>query len=165
MCKVTEQQIVADGAAVGNALENLAAALAITDPTLAASLKTAGEDVVAATQNWQTGDSLATLEDAEQAAIVVLNSIPLTAPFATLVAIAFTALNLLISNQQTQTTQTGNVVADAHALLVTANSLNADSPWHGKAVIKHHFLNPPRKDFEAAWNADAPALGVAKVTL
>lgn len=165
MCKITDEQMTADGAAVGQALENLSLALEATEPAVAADLEAAGNAIIAATANWKTGDTLADVETAEQAAIVVLNAIPLTSSYAPLVAIAFTALNLLIANSQTQDTQTGNVVVDAHALLAKASQLNADSHWAGQAKIKHHFLNPPRKDFESAWNGEAPKLGVADVTL
>ena len=165
MCKVTASMIIADGAAVGQALENLAVAVQATDPSLASQLQSAGSAVINATQNWKNGDNLTLVEDAEQAAIAVLNIIPATAPYAALVAIAFTALNLLIANAQTQSTQTGNAVADAHVLLSHAKTINTDSPWFGKAVIKHHILRSPRKDFEAAWNEKAAALGVADISL
>lgn len=165
MCKVTVAQLVADGAAVGSALQNLAVALQPTDPDLASKLETAGAAVIAATQNWKAGDTLTLVEDAEQAAIAILDVIPLTSQYAPLVAIAFTALNLLIANVQTQGTQTGNALADTHILLVKAQTLNVDSPWFNKASIKHHFLNPPRNDFESAWNSAATPLGVSTIKM
>lgn len=165
MCKVTAAMIVADGEAVGQALENLAQAIEKTDPSLAQSLQTAGAAVIDATKNWQTGNTLAEVEDAEQAAIAVLNAIPLTSPFAGLAAIAFAALNLLIANAQTQTTQSGNIVTDAHMLATKAQQLNTSSPYFGKEKISHHFRNPPRKDFESAWNAEATKVGVATLTV
>lgn len=165
MCKISAAQIQADGKAVGTAIDNLGAALQATDPTLAANLKTAGDALIAATANWQTGSSMAIITDAEQAVIIVLNLIPLTSPYAALVAIVFTALNLLIANAQTQSTQTGHMVSDAHKLLEAAAKLNTGSQWAGKAVIKHHLGNDPRKDFESAYNAAAKPLGVALVTV
>lgn len=165
MCRPNSQQIVADGQAIGTALDNLAAALEATDPELAGNLKKAGDAIVAATENWKDGDTLTEIQDAEQAAIAVLNVIPATSEFAPLVAIAFTALNLLIANAQTQPNQTGNAMANAHVMLAHEARINTDSPWHGKAEIKHHFLNPPRKDFETAWNEAAAPLGVATITL
>jgi hypothetical protein len=165
MCKVNSAMIVADGAAVGSALENLAEVIQTTDPTVAADLTAAGQAIIAATTNWQTGDTLTTIEDAEQTAIAVLNVIPETSPFAPLIAIAFTALNLLIANTQTQTTQTGNAPTDAKALLTKADTLNSDSHWAGKAKIKHEIFRAPRKDFEAAWNTAAAPLGVKSVTV
>ena len=165
MCKITSEMIVADGAAVGQALENLAEAIAGTDPSLAADLKSAGEAVVAATTGWQSGSALTEVEDAEQAAVAVLDAIPVTSTFAPLVAIAFAGLNLLIANSQTQDTQTGTVTVDAKALLVKADGLNPGSPWAGKAKIKHDIFRAPRKDFEAAWNEAAKPLNVKPVTV
>jgi hypothetical protein len=165
MCKITASMIVADGAAVGLALENLATAIQPTDPTVAADLTSAGKAVIAATSNWQEGDVLTDVEDAEQAAIAVLNVIPLTSPYAPLVAIAFAALNLLIANAQTQTTQVGDSLTDAKALLAKASTLNTDSAWAGKAKIKHDIFRAPRKDFESAWNNAARPLGVKTVTV
>ena len=163
MCKVTQAMIVADGAAVGSALDKLGVAVAVTDPSLGTSLETAGNDIVAATQNFQTGDTLAVVDDAENAAIVVLDSIPVVSVWAPLVAIAFTALNLLIANSKTQSTQTGNAVVDAHALLKVA--AQTQSPWQGKAKISHNPLHSMRKNFENAWNEEAPKLGVGTVTV
>jgi hypothetical protein len=165
MCKVNSEMIVADGAAVGQALENVAEALQTTDPTVAADLKSAGEAVVAATANWQDGDDLTLIEDAEQAAIAVLDVIPVTSPFAPLIGIAFAALNLLIANAQTQSAQTGNAVADAHTLLTKAKSINADSPWQGKGHIPHDIFRSVRSNFEHAWNKAGAPLGVKPVTV
>jgi hypothetical protein len=168
MCKVTDAMIVADGAAVGQALENLGAAVATTDPTLSTNLIAAGKAVVAATANWATGDTLTDIETAEQGAIVVLNAIPVTSAYAPLVAIAFAALNILIANLQTQPATPANPATEtvsAHALLVHAATLNTNSPWKGKAKIEHGWRRTPRQDFEAAWNKAATPLGVATITL
>jgi hypothetical protein len=164
MCKVNAAMIVADGQAVGTALDQLAVALTTADPSLAASLAAAGNAIVAATQNWKDGNTLTTIEDAEQAAIAVLNAIPLTSPYAGLVAIAFAALNILIANSQTQPTPAAPVTS-AKALLKKADSLNTESPWHGKANIEHEWYRTPRKDFEAAWNSTAKPLGVGTVSV
>lgn len=165
MCHITAAQIQADGKAVGTALDNIATAIKATDPSLATALTTAGNGLISATANWQEGSGLAILEDAENAAIVALNLIPETSPFATLAGIAFAALNLLIANSQTQTTQTGNAIADAHTLLAHAATLNTDSKWAGKAKISHHFMEPPRKAFERSFNEEAEKVGVAPVTV
>lgn len=167
MCKVTASQIQADGKVIGTAIDNLASALQATDPSLATALTAAGNDLIAATANWQEGSSQAILQDAENAVIVVLNTIPTTSPFAPLVAIVFTAINLLVANSSApvQAAATTGTIASAHALLTVEAQTNVDSPWHGKASIQHHFLNPPRKDFESAWNSAAEPLGVGKVTL
>jgi hypothetical protein len=162
MCKITAAQIVADGAAVGSALNELAAA-STADPAVAADLKAAGTAIVNATANWKEGTPLTDIESAEQAAIAVLNVIPLTSAFAPLVAIAFTALNLLIANSQTQSSITGNAVADAHTLLSKEKVTNADSPWHGKAKIDHNPFHSIRVNFENTWNRAAAPLKVGTV--
>jgi hypothetical protein len=165
MCKVTASQIQADGKVIGTAIDELAAALTTTNPGLATELTAAGNALIAATANWKEGDAQAILTDAENAVIVVLNLIPQTSAFAPLVAIVFTALDLLIANSHTQAAQTANAVANAHMMLTQAATQNTDSPWKGKAEINHHWMNPPRKDFEDAWNAAAVPLGVAKITV
>jgi hypothetical protein len=165
MCKVNATQIQADGKAVGTALDNIAAALQATDPAIAGPLKAAGDGIIAATANWQEGSPLAIIEDAEQAAIVALNLIPVTSPFAGLAAIAFAAINLLIANSQTQATQPTNAIAAAHTLLTHAATLNQDSKWAGKANINHHFMESPRKAFERNFNEEADHVGVEHVTV
>jgi hypothetical protein len=97
---------------------------------------------------------------------VVLNLIPLTSIYAPFIAIAFAALNLLIANAVTQPQQTGNGAHDAHLLLTAAKTLNTNSPWFGKATIKHHWDKSPAQDFSTAWDGEVdlnPTLGVAKV--
>lgn len=166
MCKISAAQIAADGKAVGTAVLDIAGLLQTTDPSLAQQLTAAANALIQVTSTWTTGSAVAILEDAENAVVVVLNLIPVTSAFAPFIAIAFAALNLLIANAQTQTQQTGDAVHDAHLLLTTAKTLNTNSPWFGKAVIKHHFLNSPQKDFTSTWNTavDAnPGLGVPKI--
>lgn len=165
MCKINLQQIQADGAAVGQAIDNIAAALQETNPQLAGELKAAGDGLIAATANWQEGSTLAIVEDAEQAVVVALNLIPVTSPFAGLAGIAFAALNILIANSQTQDKQTGDAIADAHMMLTHAKTLNADSPWFGKATINHHFLESPRHAIARNFNEEAVKVGVAPITV
>jgi hypothetical protein len=166
MCKITSAQIAADGKAVGTAIDSIAGLLQATDPTLATQLKAAGDALIQVTSNWVTGSPVAILQDAEQAVIVVLNLIPLTSIYAPFIAIAFAALNLLIANAVTQPQQTGNGVHDAYLLLHVAKTQNTDSPWFGKATIKHHWDKSPAQDFSTAWDGEVdlnPTLGVAKV--
>jgi hypothetical protein len=166
MCKISAAQIAADGKAVGTAVLDIASLLATTDPSLATELTAAANGLIQVTSTWTTGSPVAILQEAEQAGIVVLNLIPVTSVFAPFVAIAFTALNLLIANATTQPQQTGDALHDAHLLLTAAKTLNTNSPWFGKATIKHHFLNSPQKDFSTAWDAavdENPTAGVVKV--
>ena len=165
MCKVTAAAIVADGAAVGTALNNLGEAIQAEDPALATQLENAGKAVIAATQNWQEGSTLAAVEDAEQAAIAVLNAIPLTSAYAPLAAIAFAALNLLIANAQSQPQLTSSAISNAKVMLAKEAQLNTDSPWHDKAKIDHNPFHSPRKNFENTWNKQAAKLNVGTVTV
>jgi hypothetical protein len=51
-------------------------------------------------------------------------------------------------------------------LLHVAKTQNTDSPWFGKATIKHHWDKSPAQDFSTAWNGavDAnPSVGLAKL--
>jgi hypothetical protein len=163
MCKITAEAVVADGAAVGAALNNLGAAEQASNPTLAGELESAGKAVIAATGSWQQGNALTDVTDAENAAIAVLDVIPETSTFAPLAAIAFAAINLLISNAETQSTQTGVATADAHTLLTHAAT--RVSPWQGKAKIEHNPFHSVRKNFENTWNKAAKPLGVKEITL
>jgi hypothetical protein len=164
MCKVNSQMIVADGAAVGQALNNIANALEASEPAIATDLKSAASALIAATSSWTEGTPLNAVEDAENAAIAVLNVIPTTSPLAPLVAIAFAALNLLIANGQTQAVQTPTAsLSNVKALLSAADTVHPQSPWAGKAEIKH--TGDLRKNFAQAFNEKAIPLGVEPVTV
>jgi hypothetical protein len=169
MCKLSAATVAADGKVVGNALEQIGTAIAATDPAASSALITAGQGIISATANWQDGSATAILEDAENAAIVALNLIPLTSPFAGLVAIAFDALNLLIANTSTQAAQAAASGSMAKLLIVAraAEANPTKSPWFGKAEIKMDHGNF-RKGFEEAWNTEAaahPELKVSPITL
>jgi len=171
MCKITSAQIQADGQAVGNALEQIAnlPLLKSAEPAASTALEAAGQGIIEATANWQEGSATAVLEDAEQAAITALNLIPVTAPYAGLVAIAFDALNLLIANTSTQPAQataTGSV-AKVMVVMHAAQANPTGSQWYGKANIPIHHNNL-RKGFEDAWNGEVaahPELGAKAITL
>ena len=168
MCKITAAQIQADGKVVGDAVLQIAKLVQATDPPLAAQLTSAANALISVTSTWQEGDAVAILQDAEQAVIVVLNLIPVTAPYASFVAIAFAGLSLLIANSAVQPQLTGKASKDTLLLLHTEETTNTSSPWHDKATIEHHWMNPPRKDFESAWNGEVdaqPTVGIAKITL
>lgn len=170
MCKITAAQIQADGQTVGDAILQIANAVKAEDPTLAGELTTAADGLIAATANWQEGSATAILEDAENAVVVALNLIPLTSPYAPLIAIAFAALNLLIANTQTQAQQAAATSSEQKISIVAhaAASNPTGSQWFGKADVKHQFLRPLRKDFESAWNGAVeshPELGCKKITL
>jgi hypothetical protein len=158
MCKISAATIAADGKAVGTALEQIANAIQAEDPSAASALNTAGQGIIEATANWQEGSATAILEDAENAAIVALDLIPLTAPYADLVAIAFDALNILIANTSTQPAQAAAGSSTAKLLIVAkaANANPTNSQWFGKANIEVHH-GDFRKGFEDAWATGAAA--------
>ena len=156
MCKITAAQIAADGQSVGEALEQIAVTPGI-DPAIAADLTSAGKGIIAATANWQEGGVTAVLEDAENVAITALNLIPLTAPFAGAVAIAFAALNLLLANTSTQPAQAA-ATSSIEKVLIVAHAAKANptnSQWFGKADISHH--GDFRKGLAKAWADNAAA--------
>jgi hypothetical protein len=170
MCKITAAQIQADGQAVGNAILQIAnLPLVKADPTLSEELTAAANGIIAATANWTEGSPTAILEDAENAVVVALNLIPLTAPYASLVAIAFAGLNLLIANTTTQPAQAAasGSIEKAMIVLHAAKANPTGSQWYGKADIPVHHNNL-RKGFEDAWNgavAEHPDLGAQPITL
>ena len=164
MCKISASQIAADGKAVGDAVLQIAALVQATDPTLAADLTSAANALISVTATWQSGGATAILIDAENGVIAVLNLIPLTAPFAAFVAIAFAALNLLIANTTVQPQLTANYMHDTKLVLGEAETLGSTSPWYGKAKIQHHFLHSPRQDFEQAWNDEVTVSTVPGLT-
>lgn len=169
MCKLNAATVAADGKVLGQAIDEIAAGIQPEDPTLATQLETAATGIVNATANWQEGSATADLEDAENAVVVVLNLIPITSPYANLVAIAFAGLNLLIANTQTQTQQAAATSSIAKVMIVAhaAEANPTNSPWFGKAKVDSHHGNF-RKGFENSWNAEAsahPELKVSPITL
>lgn len=153
MCKVTAAAIQSDAATVAKAVDSIATAVQATDPTLSSELTTAANALLTATANWTTGSPVAIINDAAQAIETVLGSIPLTAPYATFVGIAVAALDILIGNLGTQTTQaTGtNTIANAHAVLAHVATL-PPNPYRGKAEIHRHVFEGPRSALVNTWN-------------
>ena len=156
MCKLNAATVAADGKVLGNTLEQIAAAVAPTNPALATQLNTAAQGIITATANWQEGDATAALEDAEQVVDTALALIPLTAPYAALVAIAFDGLNLLLANTKTQPAQATAPTAMARTMIVARVVTANPNPWNGKANIEH--TGDLRKDYKNAWNAGVDAL-------
>ena len=160
MCKLSASTVTADGAALGQALENLGEAVG---GTVGTDLEAAGKGVIAATANWQEGTPLTLVEDAEQAAIAVLDAIPDLSPWADLASIVFLALNTLIANSQTQSTITGSVVGDTKRLLQKEATLNTESKWFGKAKMNHNPFESVRQNFLNTFNTAAKVVGVKEV--
>lgn len=156
MCKLSAATVAADGQVLGNTIDQIANAVKVTDPNLATTLETAATGIEEATANWQEGSATAALEDAEGAVDAALALIPLTAPYAALVAIAFDGLNLLLANTSTQPAQTAAKGTIGKALVVARAAAANPNPWNGKADIEH--TGNLRNDYKASWNSAVDAL-------
>ena len=150
MCKVTANAIKADGAAVAQAITDIANQPSIT-PQLKTDLLAAAAALVAATSNWTTGSPVAIINDAAQAIEALLAAIPQTAPYAVFVGIAVAALDILIGNLGTQPVQGANTFANAKAVLAHIDTLPAN-PWRGQAQIHRHVFEGPRSALIGTWN-------------
>lgn len=166
MCKITASAIQSDAAAVAKAIQSIANAVQATDPSLATQLNAAAAALVAATSNWTTGSAVADINDAAQAIEALLAAIPFTAPYAAFVGIAVAALDILIGNLSTQSTQTSSTIANAKAVLAHIDTLPANQ-WRGKAQIHRHVFEGPRSAFIGTWNDEVekqPTLGFPKLS-
>ena len=155
MCKISPASIAADGQAVAKAVASISVAVEATNPNLSTDLNTASAALVAATANWQTGTPVADINTAAAAIEAILASIPQTALYATFVAIAVAALDILIGNLGTQSTQTANVVGNALALQAHVETL-PENPYRGLVTIrpsvfgiKHAVVSKWNKQVEA----------------
>jgi hypothetical protein len=84
----------------------------------------------------------------------VLSAIPVTAPYAALLAIAVAAAEAIIAH----TTSRGTLVK------AEAQGDNANLLWYrqtGRGLIRHRFGRGLAGDFKASWNAEAAATGFA----
>ena len=157
MCKVSSASIAADGQAVSAALLSISTALATTNPTVAADLSTAAKTLVAATSGWKTGDPVDDINTAATAIESILAVIPATAPYATFVAIAVAALDILIANLGTQSTQTPtNTVANALQVRTAVRAL-PDNPFRGLVQIHRHVGQSYRGALVDTWNEQVDA--------
>lgn len=144
-CSVTPAQIKADGQAIAQALDNVAAQISTANPDLGGKLTTAANSIAAITANWQTGNALVEFNDAANAAEIVLAAIPITAPYASLVSIAVAAIDILVAN----------VNPSAVALRAQAGpeaSALAEYRNRGEQLIHHRMLRSSEGDLKAAWN-------------
>jgi hypothetical protein len=166
MCKITDKAIQADGAAVASAVNSIVLALAATNPTLATELTKAADTLVAATSGFTTGSVTTDINTAATAIEAILAAIPVTVPYAAFVAIAVTALDILIANIQTQPTQTNDTVDNAVVLKAHIATLPAN-PFRGQVSIHRHFAEGPRSALVRTWNDEVdvnPQPGFSKLT-
>ena len=154
-CTASTSELQSDATALASALNNLAAVIQPSDATAAGNLKTAAAALTAAAQSGTTGPAWEqVLNTATSGAEVVLAAIPVTAPYAALLAIAIAAAEAIIAN-----TVSGGTQVKAEA---TGNNTNL--LWYkrtGRGLLRHRFGRGPAGDFKASWNAEAAASGFA----
>jgi len=154
-CTASTSELQSDATALASALNNLAAVIQPSDATAANNLKTAAAALTAAAQSGTTGPAWEqVLNTATSGAEVVLAAIPVTAPYAALLAIAIAAAEAIIAN-----TVSGGTQVKAEA---TGNNTNL--LWYkrtGRGLLRHRFGRGPAGDFKASWNAEAAATGFA----
>ena len=80
-----------------------------------------------------------------------MSAIPITAPYATFVAIAVAGLDILIANLATQPTQTANVVANAQALEAHVETL-PENPYRGVITLRPTMFHNIRQVTVNRWN-------------
>lgn len=162
MCKISPSQIAADGMAVNEALDAIANVEEATNPVLANELKAAGTALVTATANWKSGDSTADIEAAASAAETILDAIPETSQYATYIALAVTALDILLGVIGTQDKLTANLVKDSKLVVNHINNLPPNH-WRGLVKIKRFPGEAPKTALVRAWdgqNKKQPELGM-----
>lgn len=154
-CTASTSELQSDATALASALNNLAVVIQPSDATAASNLKTAAAALTAAAQSGATGPAWElALNAATAGAEVVLAAIPVTAPYAALLAIAVAAAEAIVAN-----TVSGRTSVKAQA---TGNNTNL--LWYkrtGRGLLRHRFGRDPAGDFKASWNAEAAATGFA----
>ena len=154
-CTASTSELQSDATVLASALNNLAVVIQPSDATAANNLKTAAAALTAAAQSGAIGPAWEqALNAATSGAEVVLSAIPVTAPYAALLAIAVAAAEVIIAN-----TVSGGTLVKAEATGNDANLL-----WYkqtGRGLIRHRFGRGPAGDFKASWNAEAAATGFA----
>lgn len=154
-CTASTSELQSDATALASALNNLAAVVQASDATAANNLKTAAAALTAAVQSEITGPAWEqVLNAATSGAEVVLAAIPVTAPYAALLAIAVAAAEAILAN-----TLGGRTLVKAEPAGNNANLL-----WYartGRGLLRHRFGRGPAGDFKASWNAEAAATGFA----
>jgi len=154
----TSNQLKADASTLASALTSLASAIKTLDPTVAADLTTAAATLTAALNGTGTGPAWEqVLNGAAAAAEAAMAMIPITAPFAALLAIAVSAAELIISATTSSTTVQARVMANP-----------ANLAWYlktGNVLVKHRFGRSQSGDVKAAWNTAAIEHGYAAAVL
>jgi hypothetical protein len=148
---VTSTQVQQDGATIAQAVENIAALIQTTNPTLAANLTKAAQALQQATANFQVGSGatiiIADSATAVEVALAALGPVcPECAVVAPLVPIAIAAIETLLN--------TLGVGAPA-ATAAVSSAASANLARLKGYKIAHRFGRSPEGDLTAAWNKTA----------
>lgn len=153
-CGVSAAQIQADGSAVAQAIESIAALETQQgNSALAQQLTSAAQALQAATSNFQLGNSTAIINDAATALEVALAAIPATAVYAPLIPIAVAAIDTLIGSLGgSAAPSTAPTVTNPEVALKIAKLHAA-----GVGLVHHRMMRSIEGDFKAAWNKQVKA--------
>lgn len=156
-CTITSSELRADGTVVVTALNSLAAVVSVNDAATAAKITEASQVIEAAVNSSSTGTSLEqALSAGAASAEVILSSIPQTAQYSTLVAIAVAALETLISS----------IPVTSLRSVTNKNSAQVGEYSRiGAGLIHHRFARSDTGDFKASWNSEAKRLGYSSVVI
>jgi hypothetical protein len=154
-CTASSSELQSDATTLASALNNLAVVIQTSDATAANNLKTAAAALAAAAQSGTSGPAWElALNAATSGAEVVLSAIPVTAPYAALLAIAVAAAEAIIAN----------TVGVGTSVKAEAPGNSANLLWYtrtGRGLLRHRLGRGPAGDFKASWNAEAAATGFA----
>ena len=143
-CTVSASQLKADAQALATALTSLSAALTTEDAATASRLELAAESLTAVVNNWDASTAAGKLNTAAAGVETVLAGIPSTSKYATLVAIAVAALDVLLQNTSTASAKVKLTNADSDRLLGLRVA--------GRNAVEHRWGRSEVGDFKAAWN-------------
>jgi len=139
-------EIVQDGAAVGNAVLQIAQnpSFAAAYPAEAAKMVTGATALLALANNWNTGDSTAEIMAVVSALQVILAAIPATSnnPWVQLIPIAVAAIAILVA-----------AIQNTSPAVTTKRTTAEITRAYTSGVIKHRLGRSLAGDFNAAWMA------------
>lgn len=147
-CQNVDQQIQADGQAIAASVQQIAALEKATNPQLSDQLSAGATALLAAVQNFKTGNTTADINAAANIIQVAMAAIPQTAVYAPLVPIAVAALDTLLANLPASNTPATPAKVMARAAIKPAAQVTP-------VAIPHRLGRSVEGDFKAAWNAQA----------
>lgn len=144
-CTVSSDQLKTDTSALATALKSLASALSSSDADTAAKLELASESLSAIVTNWDSTTAAGKLNTVAAGVETVLAGISSTSKYAALVAIAVTALDVILANTSSSKSTAKKALDPEQERLAVDRAL-------GKQLVRHRLGRSPVGDFKAAWN-------------